>query len=60
MEICHLLLLLVSIMTTHAESDVDVDDVITEAVQETYNEPLRKSCPRQEGKAIETKHKQSM
>lgn len=52
MEICHLLMLLMSIMKTHAESDVDIDDVITKAVQETYDEPLRKSCPRQEGKYL--------
>lgn len=49
MEYC-LLICLVSIMTTHVESAVEIDDIITEAIQKTYDEPLRKTCSRQEGK----------
>lgn len=49
MEYC-LLIFLVSIMTTHVESAVEIDDIITEAIQKTYDEPLRKTCSRQDGK----------
>lgn len=48
MEYCHLLMLLVSIMTTHVESVDEIDDIITEAIQKTYDEPLRKTCSRPE------------
>lgn len=50
MEYCHLLMLLVSIMTTHVKSVDEIDDIITEAIQKTYDEPLRKTCSRPEGK----------
>lgn len=43
-------MLLVSIMTTHVESVDEIDDIITEAIQKTYDEPLRKTCSRPEGK----------
>ena len=44
MDFAYLLLFLMRIVVLNEASEVEIDDIIADAVQETYKEPLRKIC----------------
>nr|XP_022290587.1 myeloperoxidase-like [Crassostrea virginica] len=44
MDFAYLLLFLMRMVVLNEPSEVEIDDIIADAVQETYKEPLRKIC----------------
>ena len=44
MDFAYLLLFLMRMVVLNVAREVEIDDIIADAVQETYKEPLRKIC----------------
>ena len=48
MNSANTLLFVMSVVVLNVASNEEIDDIIADAVQETYKEPLRKACTRDE------------